>query len=130
MGLKSKHKINSYLIYLEHNLKDYFYFIFLSLCVCVHDAYVWVLVPQQESGSQRPSPVFSHLFEGSEVRTLATKLVQQELYPLRHLIGPNLKQFYTILLAYIVFGLRPIRQGQLGIFSTRELSFGLGMIEM
>lgn len=58
MGLESKHKINSYLIYLEHNLKDYFY-LFLSLCVCVHDAYMWVLVPQQESGSQRPSPQFS-----------------------------------------------------------------------
>lgn len=58
MGLKSKHKINSYLIYLEHNLKDYFYFF---IVVCVHDAYVWELVPRQEPGSQRPSPLFSPL---------------------------------------------------------------------
>lgn len=100
-------------IYLEHNLKDYFYFF---IVVCVHDAYVWEPVPRQESGSQRPSPLFSPLFEGSEVRILAAKLVPQELYPLRHLIGLSLKQFYTIVLAYIVFCLRPIRRDQLGIF--------------
>lgn len=122
MGLKSKHKINSYIPWTQfEGLFLFFYRCVCAWCICVGacaTARVW----QPEA----ISTVFSFLFEGSEVRILAAKLVPQELYPLRHLIGLSLKQFYTIVLAYIVFCLRPIRRDQLGIFFHTWAKFWTG----
>lgn len=120
--------LNIKLIHISYNLNTIWrtILIFLS-CVCMmHMCGCLCHGSHGKSGSQRPSPVFSHLFEGSEVWTLAAKLVPQELYILQHLIGPSLKQFYTKVLAYIVFCLRPTRRGQLGIFFHTWAKFWIG----
>lgn len=110
--------LNIKLIHISYTLNTIWrtIFIFFYRCVCAWHICMGACATARVWQPEAISTVFSPPFEGSEVRTLAAKHVPQELYPLCHLTGPSLKQFYTIVLAYIVFCLRPIRRDQLGIF--------------
>lgn len=126
MRINSKHKANSYSIYLEYNLRVLVIACGHAMCVWSGGACVTSRAWRSEDGPESSS---FHCFEVLRFKhRLPSLLCQHFLYLLRHLAGPS--STITLFNSSSIHGvcLRPGRGGQVWIFFFHECttSFGFG----